>query len=122
MKVLFRNAEMYLDGMMKKSPMCTAVRTGLVAGVELSNAFTGMDEIAYHGKMMAGYGHLAKIAFEIMRLKGEALIWDSTYENALLYDMAFNICQQGIDQGVELVETDAEDGSRLEACDGSDYS
>lgn len=79
------------DGMMKKSPMCTAVRTGLVAGVELSNAFTGMDEIAYHGKMMAGYGHLAKIAFEIMRLKGEALIWDSTYENALLYDMAFNI-------------------------------
>lgn len=79
------------DGMMKKSPMCTAVRTGLVAGVELSNAFTGMDEIAYHGKMMAGYGHLAKIAFEIMRQEGEDLVEESTYENALLYDMAFNI-------------------------------
>lgn len=79
------------DGMMKKSPICEAIRTGLVQGVNLANAFTNMDEIAYHGKMMAGYGHLAKIAFDVMRLDGESLIWFESYENALLFDMAFNI-------------------------------
>ena len=79
------------DGMMKKSPICEAIRTGLVQGVNLANAFTNMDEIAYHGKMMAGYGHLAKIAFEVMQKKGESLVGSETYQNALLFDMAFNI-------------------------------
>lgn len=80
-----------LEGMMNKSLTLSAIRTGLVQGVNAGNAFTNMDDVAYYGKMMAGYGHLAQIAFDIMKLKGESLVWYHSYENALLYDMAFNV-------------------------------
>ena len=81
----------FFDGMVKKSPIGSAIREGLVQGVNLGNAFTNMDEIAAHGKMMAGYGQLAKIAFDVMQEKGESLAARETYDSALLFDMAFNI-------------------------------
>ena len=79
------------DDMMNQNLTIKAIRVGLTGGVELSDALTNMDQISYHGKMMAGYGHLSKIVFEIMRAKSDALVKTNTYTNALLFDMAFNI-------------------------------
>ena len=81
----------FFGGMVEKTPIGKAIREGLVQGVNLGNAFTNMDEIAAHGKLMAGYGQLAKIAFSVMRETGETLARKETYENALLFDMAFHI-------------------------------
>lgn len=84
----------FLGKLISKSDIGAAVMAGIVLGVSASNALTNMDDIAYYGRMVIGYGVLAKYAWNAMRDAEKALLASKSYGDALLFDQAFNVYKE----------------------------
>lgn len=84
----------FLGKLISKSDIGAAVLAGMILGVSASNALTNMDDIAYYGRMVIGYGVLAKHAWNAMRDVEKALLASKSYGDALLFDQAFNVYKE----------------------------
>lgn len=84
----------FLGKLISKHPIGKAILEGVILGVGAANALTNMDNIAYYGRMVIGYGILAKHAWHAMRDAEKALLTSKSYGDALLFDQAFNIYKE----------------------------
>lgn len=84
----------FLTELISKHPIGKAILEGLILGVGAANALTNMDNIAYYGRMVVGYGVIAEHAWQAMRDAEEDLVASESYSDALLFDQAFNIYKE----------------------------
>ena len=84
----------FLTDLASKNPIGKAIIDGIIAGTGAANALTNMDDIAYYGRMVVGYGVLAENAWKVMQSTGESLGSSKSYADALLFDQAFQVYKQ----------------------------